>query len=132
MADNVMGRPKIDIDQKIFENLCKIHCTLSEVAGVFNCSEDTIQRWCKDTYDDTFANTYKRFAGGGKASLKRLMWKHAEKSASMCIFLAKNLLGYKDSGFESDEVEDTCKQLADSLVRAVEMRTNNKSAKKDN
>lgn len=129
MADSVMGRPKIEIDQKIFENLCKINCTLLEIAGVFNCSQDTIQRFCKETYDMTFADTYKRFASGGKASLKRLMWKHAEKSASMCIFLAKNLLGYKDSGFESDEVEDTCKQLADSLVRAVEIRAKSKDNK---
>lgn len=128
-----MGRPKIEIDQKIFENLCKIHCTLVEIAGVFDCSEDTIERFCKETYDITFAETYKKLAGSGKASLKRLMWKHAEKSASMCIFLTKNLLGYKDTGFESDEVEDSCRQLADALVKAVEVRANtrNKESKQE-
>ena len=129
----VMGRPKVEIDKKIFENLCKIHCTLYEIAGVFDCSEDTIQNYCKKEYKETFSAILKRFSGSGKASLKRLMWKHAEKSASMCIFLAKNLLGYRDSGFESDEVEDSCKQLADALVKAVEVRANtrNKESKQE-
>lgn len=123
----VMGRPKIEIKQDIFEGLCKIHCTLYEIAGVFGCSEDTIERFCKETYETTFAEVLKRFAGSGKASLKRMMWKHAEKSASMCMFLAKNLLGYRDAGFESDETEDTCKMLADSIVKAVEKRAEARS-----
>ena len=123
----VMGRPTIERDKKIFENLCRIHCTLYEIAGVLGCSEDTVQNWCKKEYGETFSAILKRYSGEGKASLKRLMWKHAEKSAPMCMFLAKNLLGYRDSGFESDEVEDTCKQLAESLIKAVEIRTASKS-----
>ena len=42
-----MGRPKKEIDKKIFENLCGLQCTLEEIAGVFDCSaerrrEDTV------------------------------------------------------------------------------------------
>lgn len=38
-----MGRPKIIIDWEQLEKLCQIQCTLEEVAGWFQCSEDAIQ-----------------------------------------------------------------------------------------
>ena len=51
------GRPTIKIDKDNFEKLCGLQCTLVEIAGFFNCSEDTIQRWCRRTYKMTFAAT---------------------------------------------------------------------------
>lgn len=90
------GRPTIKIDKDNFEKLCGLQCTLVEIAGFFNCSEDTIQRWCNRTYKMTFAETYKTHSQQGKIALRRYQMKLAEKSAAMAIFLGKQLLGQRD------------------------------------
>lgn len=90
------GRPTIKIDKDNFEKLCGLQCTLVEIAGFFNCSEDTIQRWCRRTYKMTFAEVYKTHSQQGKIALRRYQMKLAEKSAAMAIFLGKQLLGQRD------------------------------------
>lgn len=92
-----MGRPKKEINQEMFEKLCGIMCTLEEIAGIFNCSEDTIENWCKTTYSCTFSEVYKRFSATGKSSLRRMQFKLAERSAAMAIWLGKQYLGQKDT-----------------------------------
>ena len=92
-----MGRPQIQIDQKTFEGLCGIQCTLDEIAGVLNCSEDTVERWCKRTYGENFADVYKKHSAKGKTSLRRAQFRLAEKNAAMAIFLGKQYLGQKDN-----------------------------------
>ena len=120
------GRPKKEIDKKIFENLCGLQCTLEEIAGVFDCSADTIERWCKREYGETFAETYKKHSSKGKMSLRRIQFKLAEKSAAMAIFLGKNYLGQKDNIIETDE--QTLQAVGEALVkikRAAEQADNN-------
>lgn len=91
-----MARPQIEIDQTAFENLLKMQCTLEEVAGFFNCSVDTIERWCKRNYKKRFADISKKFLNVGKISLRRYQFKIAEHNASMAIWLGKQYLGQKD------------------------------------
>ena len=91
-----MGRPKKEINQEQFEKLCNIQCTENEIADFFECSVDTINNWCKETYDMTFSDTYKKYASKGKMSSRRMQFKLAEKNASMAIFLGKQYLGQKD------------------------------------
>ena len=120
------GRPKKEIDKKIFENLCGLQCTLEEIAGVFDCSADTIERWCKREYGETFAEVYKKHSAKGKTSLRRIQFKLAEKSAAMAIFLGKNYLGQKDTIIETDE--QTLQAVGEALVkikRAAEQADNN-------
>ena len=120
------GRPQKEIDKKIFENLCGLQCTLEEIAGVFDCSVDTIERWCKREYGETFAETYKKHSAKGKMSLRRTQFKLAEKSAAMAIFLGKNYLGQKDNIIETDE--QTLQAVGEALVkikRAAEQADNN-------
>ena len=120
------GRPQKEIDKKIFENLCGLQCTLEEIAGVFDCSADTIERWCKREYKETFAETYKKHSAKGKMSLRRIQFKLAEKSAAMAIFLGKNYLGQKDNIIETDE--QTLQAVGEALVkikRAAEQADNN-------
>ena len=92
-----MGRPQKVIDHVQFEKLCALQCTLQEIAGWFDCSEDTIEHWCKRTYKESFSEVYSKKRGAGKISLRRAQWKLAEKSAAMAIFLGKNYLGQRDS-----------------------------------
>jgi len=61
-APNKGGRPRKEIDQSFFEGLCEIQCTLEEIAGVLRVSQDTVERWCKRTYELGFADAYKKFS----------------------------------------------------------------------
>ena len=52
--------------------------------------------WCVRTYKEGFAETYKKKSQKGKASLRRLQFKHAETNPTMAIWLGKQLLGQRD------------------------------------
>jgi len=109
-----IGRPRKEIDQKQFRSLCAMFCTLSEIAGFFECSEDTIERWCKRELDMGFADAFKQYSAQGKISLRRHQMKMAEKNVAMAIFLGKNYLGQKDSQ-ETEIAERTIDAMRDVL-----------------
>lgn len=90
------GRPPIKIDKDQFEKLCGIQCTEEEIAGWFKCSIDTLNRWCKKEYNETFAETYKKYAADGKTSLRRYQFKLAQTNATMAIWLGKQYLGQRE------------------------------------
>ena len=77
---------------------------------------DTIENWCKRTYNETFSETFKKKCVAGKISLRRAQFRLAEKSAAMAIFLGKNYLGQTDHV----EVEDnTALAKLDELLKGV-------------
>lgn len=90
------GRPRKDIDKSNFEKLCGLFCTLDEIAGFFDCSEDTIERWCKREYKQSFAEISAKKRGLGKISLRRSGLELAKKNAAVHIFYCKNYLGMTD------------------------------------
>lgn len=90
------GRPRKEINQKLFENLCAIQCTEVEICAALECCEDTLNAWCKRTYKMTFSETYKSKSQVGKSSLRRMQFKLAEKNASMAIWLGKQYLEQRD------------------------------------
>lgn len=90
------GRPRKQIDQKQFENLCALQCTLEEISGFFGCCEDTIETWCKRTYKKGFSEVFRQKRGNGKISLRRAQFRLAEKNANMAIWLGKQYLGQSD------------------------------------
>ena len=115
MAGKQMGRPPIPIDKKQFESLCGMLCTEEEIADFFECSIDTVNRWCKNTYSQTFAEIYKQKRTLGKVSLRRSGFKMAQTVPSVHIFYAKNFLGMTDKVEQTVmEVEDLS-SLADML-----------------
>lgn len=91
-----MGRPKKEIDAEQFEKLCGLQCTKEEIASFFDCSEDTIERFCKAEYGETFAVIFAQKRKRGRISLRRTQWKLAEKSPAMAIFLGKQYLDQSD------------------------------------
>lgn len=109
-----MGRPKIEIDIDQFEKLCNIQCTKEEIASWFNCSEDTIENFCKKEYKDTFSAVFKRHSGKGKVSLRRNQFKLSETNVTMAIFLGKQYLGQTDKVETFNNFEDLT-PLADML-----------------
>ena len=50
-----------------FKKLCEMQCTLQEIAGFFDCSEDTIERWCKRELEEPFAEAFKKYSAKGKS-----------------------------------------------------------------
>lgn len=91
-----MARPVIPINKNEFEKLCGLQCPLHEIADWFECSEDTIERWCKRTYKKCFAEVFELKRGRGKIALRRAQFELAKKNAAMAIFLGKNYLGQID------------------------------------
>lgn len=101
-----MGRPKVDIDIQQFEKLCNIQCTKEEIAGWFDCSEDTIENFCKKNYKTTFSAVFKSLSGKGKVSLRRNQFKLSETNVTMAIFLGKQYLGQSDKIETVNSFED--------------------------
>ncbi len=115
------GRPKKEIDIQTFEKLCGLQCTKEEIASFLNCSADTIERFCKRVYGDTFAVVFSRKREIGKISLRRTQWKLAEKSPTMAIFLGKQYLDQSDkieqriSGID-DKTRETVGELVEGII----------------
>lgn len=109
----IMGRPKIEIKAEQFEYLCSIMCTEEDIAGVFQCSVDTICNWCKEHYGLTFSEVYKNFSAQGRMSLRRFQFRMAEKNPTMAIWLGKQYLGQTDKQevVLNREVDDSIREM---------------------
>src|SRR5579862_6577092 len=83
---------KIDLEQ--VEKLCGLQCTDDELASFFGVSARTIERRKRQP---AFAEALTRGKAKGKLSLRRNLFGLAAKgNPAANIFLAKNLLGYRD------------------------------------
>jgi hypothetical protein len=88
------GRKPVKIDLEQVEKLAAIQCTEAEIASVIGVSESTIDR---RKHQPDFAEAMSRGKARGRVSLRRNLWALANKGQPAAnIFLAKNLLGYKD------------------------------------
>ena len=112
------GRPVREFDKKIFQGLCHVHCTFSEIKAILSADEETLNRWCLDTYDEDFPQSYKRFAEGGKASVRRNQFNLSKSNSSMCIWLGKVLLGQRDMA----EVDERINKALGILDAAKKLR----------
>lgn len=91
-----MGRPPKPFDPLLFEQLCGIHCTKSEIASMLRMCEDTLLTKVEEHYNDTFSVIYKRFQESGKCSLRRHQFALSKKNAGMAIWLGKIYLEQRD------------------------------------
>lgn len=114
------GRPRIKIDKEEFEKLCAMQCTLIEIAGWFNCSDDTIENWCKETYGEIFSEVYKKKSAKGKISVRRDQFRAAESgNVTMLIWLGKQYLGQKEQSVleVSENIDDTVKEMNEYFAK---------------
>lgn len=117
------GRPKIKIDRVEFEKLCAIFCTEVEIAGFFECSLDTLNRWCKRTYKMTFADIYSIKSSLGKVSLRRTQFKLAQEGDFRAAkWLGQQVLGQSDKVLT---VNETNLRAAVAVVDKDELRKAN-------
>ena len=109
------GRPLKKIDQKSFESLCGLQCTIKEVCFFFDCCEETLNTWCKKTYGGkTFSAVYDIKRSAGLISLRRNILKQSEDKPAVAIFLAKNLLGMRDV-VENINTEERLSELKETF-----------------
>ena len=109
-----MGRPVTEIDKEQLEKLCGFFNTLNDVADFFDCSTDTIERYCKRTYGETFADVYKRKSASGRRSIRRAQFVKGtqDMNPQMLIWLGKQYLGQKDSiAYETTDLDTTRKLI---------------------
>lgn len=112
------GRPRKNIDKEQFEKLCFLHCTLEEIAGYFDCSQDTIRNFCKREYKEPFFEVYKKKSAGGNISLRRWQYQLAEKgNATMLIWLGRQVLGQTENPTEHIEAEDSDAYLSEAGIQ---------------
>lgn len=93
MAKGQIKQKQSKINKELFEELCNMQCTETEICNIFHICEDTLNSWCKNEYGQNFSDTYKIYSANGKMSLRRTQFRLAEKSSAMAIFLGKQYLG---------------------------------------
>ena len=115
------GRPKKEIAYTTVEKLANIQCTQDEIASFLGISTRTLQR------DEQFMELFNRGRENGKMSLRRIQWKHAEKSVPMAIWLGKQYLGQRDKVEYTDDgmkaINDNINNIADLLNKPKKNRT---------
>jgi hypothetical protein len=127
--EKTKGRPPKVIDWRVFEQLCEIQCTASEIASVLRMCEDTLYVRVNKEYGEHYSVIYKRFSEAGKCSLRRFQFKLAQKNTSMAIWLGKQWLGQKD--ISREEVKDIVEDLKDA-IRESEKRPRIDEAQRPN
>ena len=111
------GRPKKEIDYTTVEKLANIQCTQDEIASFLGISTRTLQR------DEQFMELFNRGRENGKMSLRRMQWKHAEKSVPMAIWLGKQYLGQRD---KVEYTDDGVKAINDNINNIANLINNPK------
>src|SRR5215468_6121168 len=89
-----MARPEAKIDLAELEKLAGMQCTNEEIGAFFGVSKRTILRRCES---EKFRDIIENGRAKGRVSVRRSLFKLANAgNIAAAIFLAKNLLGYKD------------------------------------
>ena len=110
------GRPPKEIDKKIFENLCMIQCTITEITAVLEVDDKTLSKWCRQTYGKKFSEVFAEKGQKGFISLRRAQFKLAETSAAMAIFLGKNYLGQIDKDKWQRQYDEKLLELKEKKI----------------
>lgn len=105
-----MARPRKEIDWNELDKLCGMQCTLREIAGWFDVSEDTIERRVKEEFGCSFADHFAKRSSSGKISLRRKQFEMAMGgNATLLIWLGKQYLHQADKMASEVNVTDKSK-----------------------
>jgi len=69
--------PKKEVDWKLFEHLCRIHCTEAEICAILDISEKTLAARCQETFCKPFSQVFTEKRAGGKMSIRRRQYEMA-------------------------------------------------------
>lgn len=110
-----------EINKDKFENMCALQLTEEDIAFFFDCSIDTISRWCAKTYGKTFADVFSQKRVLGKLSHRAAQFAMAKNNPTMSIWLGKQYFGQHDImqvDIRKTQEEATDETLA--LLREIE------------
>lgn len=98
------------INREKFEKLCFIHSPGKDIRHEFDdISQDTLARWCKDTYGVSFADAYERLTTHGKNEILATQFGLLKsKNEKIALEIAK-WLGIQYCG-QSSNPQDRAKQ----------------------
>lgn len=89
-APKKTGRPPLDIDPQVVEELARIDCTMIEIASAVGCSVDTLER--------RFADIIERGRMECRRSIRRMQFRAAQEgNVTMMIWLGKMQLGQRET-----------------------------------
>jgi hypothetical protein len=113
---------EVRIDLNTLIGLCQYQHTLKEVAGIFHCSEDTIQRLIRRQYDQTWTEFFDEHSAAGKSSLRRALWKKGvdQLDPKILVHLAAHYLGQTPKVQQDVTVKRDLSDLSDDeLLRII-------------
>lgn len=107
MSNDKGGRPEKVLDWSLFEQLCAVQCTQSEICSMMKVHTETLYKHVLKHYGEPYPDVYKRFSETGLSSLRRTQYVLAKKNAAMAIWLGKNWLNQKDQSKETEQMLNT-------------------------
>jgi len=126
---NKGGRPKLEIDERLVEQLASIGCTNPEIAAACNCSTDTLI--------GRFSAVMAKGRENGKTRLRKKQLEVAlQGNVSMLIWLGKQMLGQAEkveaqthhsgtiNGTLSKDEEEAVKEWAKNIQRNIRSTRN--------
>lgn len=121
------GRGLKEINWELFEQLCEIQCTQSEIASVLKVHVDTLRDRAKAHYqEEEFSTIYKKYTENGKSSLRRHQFLLSKKNAAMAIWLGKQWLGQKDHIPEAQVNEEINKRFIEVMQQLGNIQSERK------
>jgi hypothetical protein len=87
--------PEKEIDIVELKKLCRLNCTMEEIAAFFDCNKKTIERRMEQ--DEEFRRAVEDGRSMGRLSMRRKQLELMENgNATMAIWLGKQYLGQSD------------------------------------
>ena len=119
-----VGRPKTNLDLADLEKICRLNCTMPEIAAFFDIPLRTLED--KYTNDEAVRRSIDKGRNQGKLSLRRKQLQILDETnnPTMAIWLGKQLLGQRDKHDIVTEDKSTTR-LPDAL-NIVEKLAKNK------
>jgi hypothetical protein len=128
-----MVRPKKEINWDVVEKLMECQSTANEIAGKFRINHDTFYRRFKEEYGESYQDYQATIQAAGLADLRAML--HAKAlnnkapgNSNLLIFLAKTLLGMKETEIEVHKAPNQSDIDKDHLI----MRLQNKICQLEN
>lgn len=114
--ESKMGRPKVPINRDSFDALMDIpFVNVKAIAGVFRCSEKTIQRFVNSEYGMTFDQLKEEKSENMKLRLGGKQYEVAMKgNVPMLVWLGKQYLGQADKQEIKSDQKHSFENVSDS------------------
>lgn len=112
----------ISFNPQQFVDLCKIQCTLSEIAHFFHISMDELDKHCQKHFGIGCQYAQKEYSSEGKISLRRSQFKTAveKNNPIMQIWLGKNYLNQCEDPakrVQDEQKNETLKEIVDAVKK---------------